>query len=291
MKNNVWLSTSDLFVEYMITKMELGYEPKYTMEEFESFLQYLSIYVDIDGIDNSREDMLYDFYTKMYEYHWMYFDDNNRKIFVPHIKLEDNDVLVATNRLGRHDRYTTNIPKMKRTDRKKIKKYIEYFLCTYEKRKIDMDAVVSEENIHLAKIMTVKLIYNIVRNYNISLVHQRLFNMNFSEMNRTMPDENIVSLPGKDLVDFYFVVYQRIAYLLSKDNELMISNDKEFCLGYSNYRCIMEGYEQYISLCENNLFVLDVHTDQEKLDIDVPLEVRIYENDVKKLVRMLDSKR
>lgn len=290
MKKNKNLTVYDLIIEYMITKIELGYEPSYTMDEFDSFLEFLDGRLEVDGVSLDRKEMLDNFYGKMYERYWCYFDENNKKICVPHIKRVNDNLLVATNRLGKHDIYTTNICKMNRKNRENIKKYMEYFLYGMEKRRINTDVELSYENIELAKLMTAKLIYIIIRNYQINLVHQSLFNIERRILHAGLNDVITNKMLEKEMIDFYRVVYIRIACLLEEDPELIITNKKDICLGYSNYMSIMKDYGKFICLCENNAFEIDTTDDREILDNRSILSTKINENDVKTLKKILDNK-
>lgn len=289
-ENDIKLTINDLLIGYMITKIELGYEPMYTMDEFEVFFELVSGRLNIEGKLDDRKVVLDNFYNQMYEYYWIYMDGEKR-IETPHINRIGDDLLVANNRLGRHDIYTTNICKIKKKERDRLKKYMKYFLYGQKKRKINTEITPTDKNIELAKETIIKLIYIIIKNYYTNLMDERLFNIDASAIcGFAVEDELPFEIIERDLIDFYVTGVKRIACLLEQNPELVISNDENFCIPYANYKFIMKYYGNFVCLSRDSIFTIDTKNEEIVFNNSCEPIAQLYMNDVKKLVRTIDTK-
>lgn len=286
------LTINDLLIEYMITKIELGYDPKYTMDEFESFLNFINgrLNIAFDQDKYNRKTVLDNFYNKMYEYYWSYVD-GQEKINTPHIKRVDDNLLVATDRLGRHDRCATNLCKLNKKESNNLKKNIKHFLSGQKKRGINTSKVPSEESMVIAKEMIIKLIYIMLQNYYENLIEERLALIETRDIYYFVPYEVSDIMIERELTDFYLDGVKRLAYLLDENPDLIISNDENYCLSYANYNYVTKYYGSLLFIPFNKHFVIDSR--QEQIIINNNKCEQISQscmNDVKKLVKKIDGK-
>lgn len=259
------LTVDDLIVKYMIVKVELGYEPSYTIDEFISFLKYFTQYKEVNDVTYDGN-MLFDRFFERKKNDWMV-SLGRDKVFVPHIERVNDDLIISKYNLSCYDDSVINVYFMSRDEKIEIVNLIINFLKDKPKRNADTSIDISKNSLMVGESISALFVNLIWEQYvkekvlnrcwpqQCRNIHQYLFDMDLAEI------INLSSIKG-DLLQFYKNISKRISVLIEKDPSLMIRSIDSSYLAYANYRYIMEGYEELLY----------------RLCLDCSFEVRVADN-------------
>lgn len=265
------LTVDDLIVEYMIMKVQLGYKPSYSLEEFISFLEYFEQRLDVQDVLYDQERLFERFFERKKD-DWSIqigsrfvggYKVGEEMIFFPHIE-KRGDVLYATNKLSDYDYGSLNIKYMSRKEQEYIKKIISDFLERMSKRKIDVNIAICNEEKELGEVIAALFVSSIWDEYVKERIREHQWPYQCREIEEYLLNidlAKIIKLPSirSELLSFYKDVSKRIAVLLHNDSRLEINNIDNPYLPYSNYMSIMDGYSHLLSVCKNCFYCVSIY--------------------------------
>ncbi len=281
------LTVDDLIVEYMLYKVNNGYEPQFLTSEFISFLDFFESKMPVQDSLYDGEKLFQRFFEREAESDdWLEWTTNEEK-FIPHMDMiyskEDNDYIIKANyNLNSHDKSCINTYYMDngmsqfdyyKGTAAKIRRIIGEYLVSQPKRKIDENIKVEDNNLIIGKYVTAEIIKNIWDSYINKLIKNHKWPEQCKDINKYLFEMDLASLINlksikKELLDFYEVISKRIAILYQQDKNLKISNciSGHLSNGYlakANYDLLINGYQE--------IFEIAFGKDKSALNIDLEL--------------------
>ena len=320
------LTVDDLIVEYMMYKVKNGYEPSFLTSEFINFLYFFESKMLVEDSLYENEKLFQRFFERKVERDWSITIDwkTDKKQVIPHMDMvysdKDNDYLIKANyKLSDFDRSVINTYFMDNGLGKyddfegqtfKIRKIIGEWLADYPKRKIDETIEIEEQNLLVGKYIAVEIITNIWNSHIDEQIKNHTWPKQCKDMNKYLFEMDLAEIIGtksikKDLIELYSVLSKRIAILYQQDKKLKISSFSKEYLAHSNYKLLVQGYENIISIAfgkYNKSLEVDLSTltfkESHEIDgvynwdedPDIKTTITSVGNEnVKKLVRNLDN--
>ena len=320
------LTVDDLIVEYMMYKVKNGYEPSFLTTEFINFLYFFESKMLVEDSLYENEKLFQRFFERKAESDWSITIDwkTDKKKIIPHMDMvysdKDNDYLIKANyKLSDFDRSVINTYFMDngmgqyddfKGQTLKIRNIIGEWLADYPKRKIDENIEIEEQNLLVGKYIAAEIITSIWNSYIDKQIQNHTWPRQCKDMNKYLFEMDLANIIGtksikKDLIELYSVLSKRIAILYQKDKKLKISSFSNGYLAHANYKLLVQGYENIISIAfgkYNKSLEVDLSTltFKESHEID---EVYNWDEDpdikttttsvgnknVKKLVKNLDN--
>ena len=257
------LTVDDLIVEYMICKVENGYEPKFSASEFLNFLYFFESKMEVEDSLYESKALFDRFFERKFGSDWQPSVVDNK--IQPHMEIQysekDNDYIISANyRLSYYDRsvlnthFMDNMPK-NNSDRVtvKIRSLIGEYLSNQPKRKIDKTIQTDEKDLIVGKYVSAEIIAQIWFSYISKQVKYYKWPKQCSDINKYLFEMDLAEIIGvpsiKDrLVELYDVFSKRIAILYHQDNNLKVSSYLNEYLARSNYELLIEGYEETLGI-------------------------------------------
>ena len=320
------LTVDDLIVEYMMYKVKNGYEPSFLTSEFINFLYFFESKMLVEDSLYENEKLFQRFFERKVERDWSITIDwkTDKKQVIPHMDMvysdKDNDYLIKANyKLSDFDRSVINTYFMDNGLGKyddfegqtfKIRNIIGEWLADYPKRKIDETIEIEEQNLLVGKYIAVEIITNIWNSHIDEQIKNHTWPKQCKDMNKYLFEMDLAEIIGtksikKDLIELYSVLSKRIAILYQQDKNLKISSFSKGYLAHSNYKLLVQGYENIISIAfgkYNKSLEVDLSTltfkESHEIDgvynwdedPDIKTTITSVGNEnVKKLVRNLDN--
>lgn len=320
------LTVDDLIVEYMMYKVKNGYEPSFLTSEFINFLYFFESKMLVEDSLYENEKLFQRFFERKVERDWSITIDwkTDKKQVIPHMDMvysdKDNDYLIKANyKLSDFDRSVINTYFMDNGLGKyddfegqtfKIRNIIGEWLADYPKRKIDETIEIEEQNLLVGKYIAVEIITNIWNSHIDEQIKNHTWPKQCKDMNKYLFEMDLAEIIGtksikKDLIELYSVLSKRIAILYQQDKKLKISSFSKEYLAHSNYKLLVQGYENIISIAfgkYNKSLEVDLSTltfkESHEIDgvynwdedPDIKTTITSVGNEnVKKLVRNLDN--
>ena len=308
-------TVDDLIVEYMVYKVNNGYEPQFSTQEFINFLYFFTSEMSVKDVLYENKKLFRRFFERKAE------SDCN---IIPHMDMiyseKDNDYVIKANyKLSDYDKSVINTYFMdngmsKYDDFKgtafQIRSIIKKYLSYQTKRKIDETIDVDDTCLMVGKCITAEIVKNIWHSHIRKQIEEHEWPEQCQDIDKyllKMDLAKIIKLKSikKELLDFYQVISTRIAILYQQDNNLQISNCSGSYLAIANYKLLNNGYQKTFDKTfgryKNTLDIdLSSKTFKENQAIsgiydcdeeaDVKTTISQIENDgVKKLVKALDK--
>jgi len=252
------LTVDDLIVEYMISKLKLGYEPSYTTEEFITFLYYFE--------SKSKENV----YDALYDNQRLFDRFFHRKKqdwqFEPHMKKVDKNLIFPTYKFSDYDRSVINTYFMPKNRQEEIRKVITDYLSDMPKRKINCNEQFNDNNLKIGQKISAIIVNSIWNGY----LKQNMKYNRWPEQCRDIEKyllnldlASIIELPSirKEVLNFYYETSKKIAYLAQNDPNLKMNNYENPYLAYSNYKIVTQGYEKLLKKTDSS-FNIDLENNQ-----------------------------
>lgn len=263
------LTVDDLIVEYMMYKVNNGYEPSFLASEFMSFLYFFERKMKVhDSLHNKKK--LFDrFFERKGESDWYTTVDYHldKKISTPHMDMvysnDDRDYLIKANyRLSEYDRSIINTYFMDNGlskyddydgEAKKIRTIIGEYLKDFPKRSIDESIEVSESDLDIGKGVAALIISQIWDSFVEMHVKYQSWPRQCTDINKYLLDLDLaevieVKSIRSELLALYRSLSKRIAILYSQDRKLCISTGGNGYLAKSNYDLIAQGNEELFKM-------------------------------------------
>lgn len=309
------LTIDDLIVEYMIYKVNNGCEPSFSASEFSSFLYFFESKMKVQDVMYENEKLFNRFFERKNKKDWLN---------APHMDMikdetSDDYIIKANYNLSGYDKSVINTYFMddgmsKFDDFKgqafKIRKLIEEYLHDMPKRKIDDMVDIDENDLQIGKYTTAQIIQNIWDSYIDELIKNQEWPEQCRDISKYLLETDlsvIINLKSikKELLELYNVISKRIAIMYHQDRNLQISSSSYAYLATSNYKILIQGYENLFSIAFgkfNKTLAIDLSTltfrESHELDgvydwdddPDIKTTVTsITDKKVKRLVKSLDS--
>ena len=261
------VNVNDLIVEYMILKIQIGYKPSYTIDEFRLFLNYFSQFVNVDGLISDMDNLFERFFEGKkndWSINTGIYNGSMNRTFIPHIE-KHADILVATNKLSDYDYSILNIRYMSKQQQDYIRNIIIDFLNKHciVNFNIDSNNFVTTDEKNKGCVIAALFVNSIWNEYVKKKIIEHQWPSQCTDINEYLLDidlANMIKLPSiKDsLVSFYIDSSRRIANLLHNDPRLEISNCVNPYLPYYNYNNITFGYNYLFDICSNCFYGVSV---------------------------------
>ena len=263
------LTVDDLIVEYMMYKVKNGYEPSFLTTEFINFLYFFESKMLVEDSLYENEKLFQRFFERKAESDWSITIDwkTDKKKIIPHMDMvysdKDNDYLIKANyKLSDFDRSVINTYFMDngmgqyddfKGQTLKIRNIIGEWLADYPKRKIDENIEIEEQNLLVGKYIAAEIITSIWNSYIDKQIQNHTWPRQCKDMNKYLFEMDLANIIGtksikKDLIELYSALSKRIAILYQKDKKLKISSFSNGYLAHANYKLLVQGYENIISI-------------------------------------------
>ncbi len=252
------LTVDDLIVEYMIYKVNHGYEPQYLANEFMDFLKYFQTKMEVLDVLEDKALLFKRFMERKTQLDWNPTD--------PHMNIsysnEDNDYKMAANyRLSCYDTSVINTYFMDEgmsqfADYKgtayKIRNIIGEYLESQPKRKIDETADITDSSLMVGKYFAAGIIDIIWTSHIKDLIEKHEWPQQCKDINKYLFELDLAKIIGlksikQELLNFYKDISKRIAILYQQDKNLKISNGSGSYLAMANYKLLSNGFEEIFS--------------------------------------------
>ena len=251
------LTVDDLIVEYMMYKVENGYEPSFTTGEFIKFLLYFESKMTV-------YDTLYDgekLFNRFFE------RKNGQDWSTPHMEMEysekEHDYLIKANyNLSGFDKSIINTYFMDngmsqfdhfKGQAFKIRSIIGEWLSYYPKRKIEKNVEVDSFYLVMGKYLAAEIINIIWKAYIEENIKQKRWPGQCRDIDKYLLETDLAEIIAlksikKELLDMYETISNRIAILFKEDSKLKISSSKGSYLSHSNYKLLISGFEDLFKM-------------------------------------------
>lgn len=253
------LTVDDLILEYIIYKVNNGYDTKVSISEFMSFLYLFENNVKVEDVTYDKEILFQRFFERKKAKDWSGSVSSGKKeMYEPHLEIEYDDklkdyVIKPNYRLSAFDNSIINTYFMNKSDVDIIRKIIEIYLQEQPRRKIDTSVKVDEQNLFIGKYIASEIIVNIWKNYVKEKIENRTWPKQCIDINKYLLEIDLAEIIGLKsiknyLLKFYNDISKRIAVLYQQDKNLLISNYSNSYLANSNYKVLINGYEELFEL-------------------------------------------
>lgn len=308
------LTVDDLIVEYMMYKVEYGYEPSFTTAEFINFLYFFESKMKVEDVLYINNELFKRFFERKTKSDWS----------TPHMEMEysekhQDNLIKANYKLGNFDKSIINTYFMDNGMSKfdhykgqafKIRNIIGEWLSNYSKRTIDENVEVDHMYLLMGKYLAAEIIDIVWKSYVQENIKQGNWPKQCADIDKYLLEidlAEIISLKSikKELLDMYQVISKRLAVLFLQDSKLKISSSKGGYLAHSNYNLLINGYEDLFKMAfgqYKSTFLIDMEnlsfSESHEIDgfydldddADVKTTITVIGNaPVKKLVRSLDK--
>lgn len=311
------LTVDDLIVEYMICKIENGYEPEFTTAEFITFLDFFESKLKVEDSLYLNEKLFNRFFERKNEHDWSTTKNWStiQKEVNPHMEMiyseKEHDYIIKANyRLSCFDRSIINTYFMNKKEVQKIRNIIREWLSNYPKRELNENREV--ENIYsiMGKYLSAEIIDIIWKDYVKDKIKTGNWPKQCTDIDRYLLEVDLAEIIGlksikKELLKLYEVLSKRISILFNEDEKLKISSYDNAYMSYANYKLLINGYEDLFKMSfgpYKRSFLIDMEklsfTEKHEVDRtyawDEDPEIKsrtilIGEAPVRKLVKSLDK--
>ncbi len=309
------LTVDDLIVEYMIYKVNNGYEPQFSTHEFMNFLYFFTSKMPVEDALYENQKLFRRFFERKAESDWdnishmdmIYSEKDNDYIIKANYKLSDYDKSVINtyfmdNGMGKYEDFKGTVAQIRGV----IKKYLSY----QPKRKIDETLDVDDISLFIGKCITAEVVKNIWLSHISKQIEDHKWPEQCQDIDKyllKMDLAKIIKLKSikKELLDFYSVISKRIAILYQQDKNLKISNCGGSYLARANYKLLSDGYQKTFGIAfgkskssldidlafetfKESHEINDTYFEDEEPDFETTI-CQIGNNNIKKLVKTLDK--
>ena len=267
------LTVDDLIVEYMIYKVKNGYEASFLISEFMDFLLYFESKMEVYDTLYDGLELFERFFDRKKENDWFHIVSYSsmEKEKNPHMDMVYNSVLneyeiKANYKLSEFDLSCINtyfmdngMGRFNKGRVIEIRNIIKEYLCNKNKRKLDENIEVTDNELMIGKYVAARIVVSIWSNYIEKHVENKQWPTQCRSISKYLFDIDLADIIGlksiKDiLLDIYNVFSNRIAILYHNDNNLKICSSYRDYLSRSNYELLINGYEAIM----NEVYKLNV---------------------------------
>lgn len=248
------LTVDDLIIEYMVAKLENGYDSKISENEFKKFLEFFVVKMPYADIIIECSDLFKKFMERKSKRDWAK-KIGREQVFLPHFDIRhddsNNDYILSTNyRFSRYDTSIINTYFMAKIETNAIRTLINDYLKGMPKMQIDMNSSYTKNDLIIGKYVTVNIISFIWDEYVKKQIDKHHWPEQCRDINKYLLSFDLATSIGlkslkNELLELYKVVSERIAILYSMDKKLEIcSSLSNGYLANFNYHLISLGFEK-----------------------------------------------
>ncbi len=250
-ENNIKID--DLIVEYMLCKVNNGYETNFLTQEFIKFLKFFESKIQVDDSLYEGEKLFQRFFERKAQEQWIVTKKqiSNKIEIISNMNMIyseiDNDYIISANyKLCDYDSILDDSVDITT----KIKDIIIEYLSNQPKRIIDDSVEISEDELkigrQLATLVTTQIWYSCIY----MLMDQHMWPKQCVDIDKYLFDTDlseVIGIPMRDkLLEFYSTFSKRIAVLYNQDKDLKATSYRGSCLSRANYKILIQGYEKLI---------------------------------------------
>lgn len=253
------LTVDDLIVEYMISKVENGYDPQFLTSEFRDFLNIFKSQIPVADVLEDNTKLFRRFFERKSVRDWYETIDWNTKEgkVTPHMDMilsqKDNDYIIKANyKLSSYDTSVINTYFMEKQIVENIRNLINEYLENLPKRQLNEEVDIDNERLLTSKYITVEIIKYIWNNHINCLIELQRWPKQCKDINKYLFEFDLAEIIDtksmkKTLLEFYQEISKRIAILYQEDDNLIIANNGAY-LAKSNYDLISKDYQNIFNL-------------------------------------------
>jgi hypothetical protein len=229
----------------MTCKLQNGYNAYFTISEFMTFLDFFNNKIRISDYTKDILKIFKNFFNKK--------DGNiaiNSNMAIFYVEDIDDYCISCNYNFGRAEESLTNIYSMQNKDVKEIKDNILEYLKSEEKRKIQYGNI-NIKDVLLGKCVSAQIIKYIWNTYVNTQILNRRWPIQCENIDKYLLDFDLAPSIGiksikNDLIDLYNTLAYRISNMYHFDENLEITSYSDKFLGKSNYKLLIEGYEDIL---------------------------------------------
>lgn len=252
------LTADALICEYMIYKVQNGYEPGFTTDEFITFLKYFNTQIPVDIPTYDGEELFKGFFKRK-EPDWETYLDGTY-IFLPHMDMEfsrkiDDYYISANYRLDYDDciraNYRPDYDIIPESEIANIRTIIGEYLSKFPKRKVKFSKNVDQKALEIGKTIAAEFVLDIWKSYVEEMIADEKWPQQCKDIESYLFKADLASIIGvksikEDLLKFYITLSRRVSYLYQQNPKTQVSTSERFYLAYANYKFLVRGYESLV---------------------------------------------
>ncbi|MEG2283363.1 MAG: hypothetical protein RSB99_01905 [Bacilli bacterium] len=250
------LTIDDLIVEYIIFKVQNGYEPKFLASEFMKFLYFFESRMQVQHVSYEKEKLFQGFFERKAKFDWV------TKKHLDIDKKDDDYIIRANYNLSDYDKSIINTYFMDNGMSKfadfigtaaKIRNIIGEYLSSQPKRKIDKTIKIDEKDLLISEYLSAEIIGQIWHSYIDKQVECRMWPKQCDDISKYLLQVDLADIIGvpsikNELLELYSVLSERIAILYHQDKNLKVSSCHGSYLAKANYELLIPGYEKIMGV-------------------------------------------
>lgn len=250
------LTIDDLISEYLMAKVNNGYEPNFTTSEFLNFLYYFDTEMKLDSSFYEKDKIFKSFFGKKE-------NDSILKNPVPYLDIiydkELQECIVSVNyNFGDYYKSTLNtyfldngMGRLGKGKTGEIRKIINNYLTRFPKRKIEHNCLYNDTKFLIGKYIAAMMVQTIWKGYVYELISQKRWPSQCKDINKYLFEYDLAEIINarsikSELINFYNEVSKRISIMYHNDKKLKISSYHNSYLARSNFDAIIRGYEKLV---------------------------------------------
>ncbi len=280
------LNSDDLILFYLAMKLKNELNNIITEEELVNFLTYFN-----------NKKTLFDFNTN-YEYLIEHLLLRKKRLWGTNSKLiVNNNGVSATYSFNTKDIKETEIACLSDTEISEIKDIINLYLNKFDKRKLNLDIVIDDNIKRISDEFSALMCKTIWSNYISLFVSKRKWPIQCQDLNKYLFDMDlaqIIDLPSikDDLLSFYKEFSKRLGVLMTTNEEIILNNDSNYFLAYSNYLLCINGFDKLLKHTNNKKIKMEIKNkkDGELITGDTINNNITTNNELKMLVKTLNER-
>ena len=240
------LTVNDLIIEYMMYKIQNGFNPNFTTKEFIDFLIFFKERIDIHIKATNSEKLFKDFFDKKYQ-------SSN-----PHMDMEYNNdiddyIIKANYNFSDFDKSISNTYFMNDQKVWKIRSTIQEYVKNQTKRVLDENIKPSEKELLIGKYISAEIFEQIWNSYVNNKINDKKWPTQCTDINKYLFDIDLAKIIEVDsikdeLIELYNVLSKRISILYNLDKKLKVNSYENSYLAYSNYRLLIQENEKLMNI-------------------------------------------
>lgn len=281
------LNSDDLILMYLAMKIINGYENIITEDELIEFLTYFNNRKELFDYNINYNNLIEHLLSKKKRL-W----GNESKI-----QFKDNKIF-ATYDFANKDIKETEIACLSDNEIYEIKNIISLYLNKLDKRKINFNINVDDNIKKTSDEFSGLMCKTIWNSYVNRYINVGKWPVQCQDINKYLLDTDlaiIINLPSikRELILFYFEFSKRLSILIASNNNLILSNDSNYFLSYSNYLLCTSGFNELLNYVKNKKIKLELKDkrEDELINNNSIINNLVTDNELKKLVKNLNRGR
>lgn len=251
------LTIDDLISEYLMAKVNNGYEPNFTTSEFLNFLYYFDDEMKLESSFYESDKIFKSFFGKKK-------NDEIEKNPVPYLDIVYNEklqecVISANYNFSDYYKSTLNtyfldngMGRLGKGKTGEIRNIISKYLTRFPKRKIVHDCFYDDTEFLVGKYIAAMMVQTIWKGYIYELISQKRWPNQCKDINKYLFEYDLAEIIDaksikSELIDFYNEASKRISIMYHKDKNLKVSSYHNSYLARSNFDAIISGYEKLVA--------------------------------------------